>query len=398
MPAISTEVPLNADHLRGLLNPACMLIYIHVPFCRRKCRYCAFYSVRHTPEAEAVYFHGLERELRLRSREAGSEQIQSIYIGGGTPSLLSLKSLDRIFNLVHSFFSAAPGLEVSIEVNPETVTSKSLPARLRSMGVNRVSLGVQSLDNGLLSMAGRKHTAEQAVKSAACFRETGLDNLSIDLIWGLPGQTRKMWLLDLQKTAGLRPRHISCYGLSLEPGTVLHAQVESGALDLPREKDQSLMYLEGSEYLESRGFLQYEISSFASLGYVCMHNQGYWQGLDYLGFGPSAVSCVNQVRWRNPASIREYALACRRGFKGLDLERLTARDIFREKVMLSLRTTLGLNLKEYKSMTGRNFCRQFRELIKVLHANRLIRVSNGYFRLTRAGMLVSNSIIERFIS
>ncbi|MFW5730230.1 MAG: radical SAM family heme chaperone HemW [Desulfonatronovibrionaceae bacterium] len=375
-----------------------MLIYIHVPFCRRKCHYCAFYSVKHSPEAEAVYLKALAKELELRAEYAGTAKVYSLYMGGGTPTILSAEALEWLFNQVHAHFRPATGLEVTMEVNPETVTSRDLPARLLSMGVNRISLGVQSFENGLLSMAGRRHTAEQAVKSAARFQEAGLDNLSLDLIWGLPGQTRKMWLDDLRKAVRMGPRHISCYGLSLEPETVLHSQVQNRVLELPREKEQALMYLEGAEYLESRGFLQYEISSFASLGYACLHNQGYWQGRDYLGLGPSGVSCVNMVRWRNPASIRDYGLAASRDFSGLELERLTKRDLSREKVMLSLRTTLGLNLREYREMTGQNFCSRFREMIKVLHQNGLVRMANGYFRLTRTGMLVSNSIIERLIA
>lgn len=375
-----------------------MLLYIHVPFCRRKCHYCAFSSHVYTPELEQAYLEALEKEAATRGEQVKGKKISSIYLGGGTPTLLSFHSLARIIDLAKSRFSIDSGIEFTIEANPETILEKKFPADLKKLGVNRLSLGVQCLDDGILTMLGRGHTSIQAMKAAEIVREAGIDNLSLDLIWGLPGQTLEKWLEDLKKVVRLGPAHISCYGLTLEQGTLLERQVQRKETELPEDYLQARMYAYGGDYLESQGFRQYEVSNFARQGYSCMHNSGYWEGQEFLGLGPSAVSCVAGFRWKNPENVDEYQRQAQSSFKGLDMENITGREMINERIMLSLRTSKGLRLGEYSELTGKDFLDMFGDLVNSLCRNKLAVLSNGRLSLTRTGMLVSNSIIERFIS
>lgn len=375
-----------------------MLLYIHIPFCLRKCNYCAFFSKPHSRELEKIYLGALKKEIELRSSRVRGARLTSIYMGGGTPTVLSVSGLARIVDLVAGGFSMSPGMEFTIEANPETIAGKSHVLALMEMGVNRLSLGVQALDDEVLALLGRKHSSSQALKAARTVREAGMDNLSLDLMWGLPGQSLRGWIESLKTVVKLQPRHLSCYGLTLEYGTPLSARVEKNEIRLPADELQSRMYIHGAEYLESEAILQYEVSNFARMGYASVHNTGYWEGKDFLGLGPSAVSSVAGIRWKNPAGIEDYAGLARNSFQGLDEEEIKGRKLINERIMLSLRTSKGLSLKEFHDLTGESFCRCYSSLISILHQNHLVRVANGYLRLTKNGMLVSNSIIERFMS
>ncbi|MFN2343227.1 MAG: radical SAM family heme chaperone HemW [Desulfonatronovibrio sp.] len=374
-----------------------MLLYIHVPFCRRKCHYCAFFSLPHSADLESSYLRALTSEINFRGHQLKDRKFFSVYIGGGTPTLLSVSSLKKIVKKVRSSFCLNKNIEFTIEANPETIKDPNYLSALRSLRINRVSLGIQCLDDEILHVLGRKHTSTEAVRSVRMLQDAGFENLSIDLIWGLPGQSLKMWMQDLRTVVKLSPKHISCYGLSIEPGTLLGHQLEQEQLELPEEHFQAKMYVHGAEYLESESFLQYEVSNFSRMGYVCLHNTGYWEGRDYIGLGPSAVSCADGFRWKNPSSLDDYAALTQDSFSGLEKEDLGHEIWIREKIMLSLRTAKGLNLKEYRQWTGHDFCRRFGSLLKALHSRNLIRMANGHVRLTKNGMLVSNSIIERFI-
>jgi putative oxygen-independent coproporphyrinogen III oxidase len=375
-----------------------MLLYIHVPFCRRKCHYCAFSSHVYAPELEQTYLEALELEASVRGEQVKGRKISSIYIGGGTPTLLSIHSLARVIELARSRFSIDSGIEFTIEANPETILEKKFPSDLKKLGVNRFSLGVQSLDDTILTSLGRGHTSIQAMKAAEIVREAGIDNLSLDLIWGLPGQTLEKWLEDLGKVVSLGPKHISCYGLTLEQGTLLELQVQRKEIELPEDYLQARMYVLGADYLESRGFQQYEVSNFARQGYLCVHNAGYWEGHEFLGLGPSGVSCVAGFRWKNPDNIDGYLRQAQGSFKGLEMENIMGRERINERIMLSLRTSRGLRLGEYSELTGKDFLDRFGDLVNSLCRNKLAVLSSGRLSLTRTGMLVSNSIIERFIS
>jgi len=372
-----------------------MLLYVHFPFCRKKCNYCAFFSQKLVPEMVQIYLTSLKNEIIFWSNEFNFPAISSIYLGGGTPSLLSSEILDQIINWINKYFHLAPGLEFTLEANPESLDKKEKVSALRKIGVNRISLGIQSLNDEDLNFLGRVHTAKQAQTSFRLLREAGFANISLDFIWGLPGQTLPKWLGMLKKVVKLKPEHISCYALTIEPGTKL-AQIKD-KLTLPDENEQGKMYVYGGELLESEGYLQYEISNFARIGYSCRHNQGYWDGQDFLGLGPSAVSTIKDKRWQNPANIKDYQKLVEQKFKGLEYEFLDEKKKTNELVMLSLRTSKGLKLKTYRQLTGKNFVQEYATLVNLLHKNHLIRLCNGYLRLTKTGMLVSDTIIERFM-
>jgi len=217
-------------------------------------------------------------------------------------------------------------------------------------------------------------------------------------MWGLPGQSVRQWLQTLKDVIRMAPDHISAYGLTLEPGTPIELDVEEGRLTLPPERDQNIMFMEGAAMLEQQGYLHYEISNFARMGFQCRHNMGYWEGQDYLGIGPSATSTINNRRWTNPSSQAAWNARTREGKLGQEVEELTPETRVLELLMLRLRTARGLRIKEYREMTGRDFVRDHQRLVQALHENSLIRIRQGYMRLTRSGMLVSNSILSNLFA
>jgi putative oxygen-independent coproporphyrinogen III oxidase len=379
-----------------------MLLYIHIPFCRSKCGYCSFFSIPGPGAAELEsYLEHLKAEIALWGRRldrAGVRRpVSSIYFGGGTPSLLSLEQLERIASALAQTFELAPGLEWSLEANPDSAADPDYLRGLLALGVNRLSLGLQSLDNRKLEVLGRRHQAVQGVKAFDLARQAGFANISLDLIWGLPGQRALEWLRELETVIKLQPDHLSCYGLTLEQETPLARAEAAGDIALPPENEQAKMFLQGAELLESKGFLHYEISNFSRMGFACRHNQGYWQSQSYLGLGAGAVSTLGGLRWENPKNLKDYAELVNTERIGETSTPLTTADKIKELVMLSLRTTKGLSLTAYQQRTGQDFLRRHRRLIQVLRQNDLIRVHSGQLRLTRSGMLVSNAILERFL-
>ena len=372
-----------------------MLLYIHVPFCRAKCRYCAFYSIP-LPGAHALrtYTDTVLREIALWGDTLGNVPIESIFFGGGTPSLLPPKAVGTILNRVRKTFTVSAKAEVSLEANPESFLAIGYAHEVAALGINRISLGVQSLNQNGLALLGRPHGKREALAAYELARAAGFASVSLDLIWGLPGQKRRDWMRELAEAVSLHPDHLSCYGLTLEEGTPLADACSKGIITLPEEKDQAAMYVDGAEYLETAGLLQYEVSNFARMGFQCRHNLGYWENADYLGLGPGATSTINGSRWTNPQDITAWIRNVRDSVPAQDVEELSPKTRLLESVMLRLRTTRGLRVKAYREMTGRDFMQDNKQLIHLLHRQGLIRIRNGYVRLTRNGLLVSNSILE----
>ena len=368
-----------------------MLLYIHVPFCRSKCRYCAFYSepiggglLDEASERMQLWMDNVVLEMAQWGDRLGRPPVRTVFFGGGTPSLLPPSIIGGILNRAARCFRLDGAAEISMEANPESISRATAGQYLRE-GVNRVSLGAQSLDDTELAMLGRGHCAADVTRAVYALRDAHFHNIGLDLIWGLPGQTSRRWKKQLKEVARLRPEHLSCYGLTLEEGTPMRELCESGALlPLPDEREAARMYVQGAELLEELGYLQYEISNFARMGYLCRHNMGYWEGEDYLGLGPSATSTIGGRRWTNPANIGRWARQVKRHATGADAEKLR------------LRTARGLRVKAYRELTGRDFLRDHKPLVHALHRHGLVRIKDGYLRLTRNGMLVSNSILERF--
>lgn len=374
-----------------------LLVYVHVPFCRSKCRYCAFHSVPLTMDSMEDmerYAEAVAREMKLWSQRLGKPPAHTVYFGGGTPSVLPEYALERIMRALRDSFDLSGCQEFTFEANPDSVHLNYLRG-LRDFGVNRLSLGVQSLSDEELVFLGRPHNSLQAVQAFHTARAAGFGNVSLDFIWGLPRQNAASWLKTLRKAEELKPEHMSCYGLTIEPGTPLEAEDQAGMLKLPEEDMLAKCYVYGAQFLEEHGYLQYEISNFARMGYASKHNLGYWAGRDYLGLGPAAVSTLADRRWTNPKDLHDYVFQVDAGGTGKRAEELDEATRVREQVMLALRTTQGLDLRAHDKRTCGNFLERHRKLITLLRNNGLIRLSKGSLSLTRTGMLVSDTIIEK---
>lgn len=372
-----------------------MLLYIHVPFCRGRCRYCSFVSRPMDMAEVEVFAAALPLEMRHWSKKLGRPRVETVYFGGGTPSLLPPWALARIMPEIGRHFELSPAVEWTFEANPDSALDGQYLKSLLKYGVNRLSLGVQSLSDADLRFLGRPHDAAGAVAAYWLARQAGFKNISLDFIWGLPGQREAAWLEELKLAAQMRPEHLSCYGLTVEPGTPLATDVAEGGVALPPESEQGRMFVHGAEFLEERGYLQYEISNFARMGFMSRHNTGYWEGKDYLGLGPGAVSTLGGLRFENPGDVREWAGRVKAGKSGQGAVALSPEERVREMVMLSLRTAKGLRLAAYRKVTGRDFIKDNEALVTALRQKELIRLSAGHLRLTKNGFLVSNVILER---
>lgn len=377
--------------------PRGLLLYIHVPFCRSRCHYCTFHSQAFKPTTFAWYHKLLLDEIALWGKRLKRPLLRTVYFGGGTPSLIPPHQLDRIMKALRSAFAFQDAMEITLEANPDSAADISYFRALQSMGITRLSMGVQSLVDAELAALGRPHSAGMAMQAFQLARQAGFNNIGLDLIWGLPGQKLAGWLAQLKQITELRPEHISAYNLTIEPETVFGRMCDSGELVLPSETEQGRMFIYGAEYLESCGYLHYEVSNFARMGFMSVHNSGYWDGSDYLGLGPSAVSTIGGRRFSNPRYMDKYDAYVRGGLVGMEYENLTPTDRLRETVMLSLRTTRGLDLKAFREMAGYDLVKRREALVSALHRENLVRISHGRLRLTKSGMLVSNVIIKRLV-
>ncbi len=376
-----------------------MQIYIHVPFCARKCAYCSFHSWEPSLEDPLVYVDALLQEITLWGERLGNIPVETVFFGGGTPSLLPPRTVGLILDSLAHRFSLAADAEISFEANPESALEMFYLHELQKTGVNRLSLGVQSLDDNLLKTLGRPHSATQAIKAVQGAREAGFSNLNLDLMWGIPRQRSRQWLEELKFVClSLKPEHLSAYGLTLEAGTPLAALHARDAIHMPSDKQLSHMFVDAAAFLEEQGYMHYEISNFSRMGFQCRHNLGYWEGRDYLGLGPSAVSTINKRRWSNPLNLAEYSRATRAGGIGRQAETLDQAARITEMIMLRLRTVKGLDLRAYQVFSGENFVARHQRLMDFLYQKGLIRIRNNHLGLTRNGMLVSNTILARILA
>jgi oxygen-independent coproporphyrinogen-3 oxidase len=323
----------------------------------------------------------------------GGAEIQTVFWGGGTPSLLPPRIVGIVLERLARYFNLVGEAEITLEANPESLRARAWAAEYRAAGVNRLSIGIQTLDDTVLRMIGRSHKGGDSLHAAFAAREAGFANISLDMMWGLPGQGVRQWLQTLKDAVRMEPDHISSYGLTLEPGTALERASGEGRVVLPPERDQSIMFMEGAAFLEANGYLHYEISNFARMGFQCRHNLGYWEGQDYLGLGPSATSTIAGRRWTNPADHKAWKDKARLGSLDENAEALTVHARALEMLMLRLRTARGLRLKDWRNITGRNLLADSRKLVQAMHENDLVRIRHGYLSLTRSGMLVSNTIL-----
>lgn len=367
-------------------------LYIHIPFCKSKCLYCDFYSL---PNGEAQmdrYTAALIKHLAEIAPYAAAQRVDTVYFGGGTPSYLGVKRLVKILKTIKKLYHVEQEAEITLEANPESLADRSAVAYLRRGGFNRISLGVQSASDEELRAVGRVHTFAQVEQSVAAIRKGKIRNLSLDLIYGLPGQTMESWQESVRQVTALQPEHLSCYGLKLEEGTPLARMQES--LTLADDDLQADMYLWCCNYLQSQGYEQYEISNFARPSFRARHNSRYWTLSEYVGFGPGAHSDFGGVRYAYVSDLAAYCTAVERGEGELlsEQERIAPRDRDTEYIMLRLRTVDGLSVKEFEN----RFCLPFAPLAAALEPFRAsghARYENGRWYLTSAGFLISNTII-----
>ena len=368
-------------------------IYVHVPFCRSKCQYCDFYSLT-TKDDNLLdgYLDAVCDHIKEAGALAPNYKVDSIYFGGGTPSFFGADGLAILLTAIRRCFDVTADAEITFEANPDSVNDKLLH-RLRAEGFNRVSLGIQCDNDEILKRIGRPHTYAQAVSAFQRIRKAGFRNISVDLIYGLPGQTLQSWQDTLDHVLQLNPEHISCYGLKLEEGTPLYEYREYA--NLPDDDAQADMYLAAVETLRGRGFKQYEISNFCRKGLQSRHNLKYWTGGEYLGFGPSASSDFAGKRFTLVRDLHTYILGIREGGEVMeDVQEIPLRERAGEYLMLRLRTSLGINREEYERM----FLLPFDPLEQVLRKHEsyyhTAQDGDGRWFLTAKGFLTSNDIIS----
>ena len=368
-------------------------IYIHVPFCRSKCQYCDFYSVTNSD----FYLHDDYRKAICQHiKESGVQApdyvVDTIYFGGGTPSFFGGEGLAAILNAIRKNFQVSPSAEITFEANPDSV-SKQLLHRLRSEGFNRVSLGIQCDNDDILGRIGRPHTYQQAVDAYKLIRKMGFRNVSVDLMYGLPGQKMEDWQVTLQNVLRLKPEHISCYGLKVEEGTPLYEVQEYS--DLADDDLQADMYLAAVEILRDHGYRQYEISNFCRKGNVSRHNLKYWQGGEYLGFGPDAASDFGGRRFSAVRDIHAYITGIfTNGMVLREVQEVPVRDRAGEYLMMGLRTSMGIIPDEYERRYLLPFGPLEEALERFREQNLAARTYDGRWHLTAQGFLLSNSIIS----
>ena len=369
-------------------------VYVHIPFCASRCSYCDFFSTLSLADAGERYVDALIAEARLRRDELRGESVKTLYLGGGTPSQLPLTLLGRLVAGLKGVLDLGGVEEFTIEANPDDVAPDWCDALL-PLGVNRVSMGVQSFEDHILRAIGRRHTARQAVQAVENLRHAGIRNISIDLIYGLPGQTLDSWTCSVEQAIALVPQHISAYGLTYEQGTRLWRQRERGEVTEVPEEQCLKMYRILVDKLQSAGYEHYEISNFALHGYHSRHNSSYWNDTPYLGLGAAAHSYDGKVRRYNPADLLGYIDKIKAGETAYEQESLTWQERYDERVMLGLRTASGVDADRLRQDFGDEAWRHFtREAQRHIAAGNLRVTANNRYILTRNGIMLSDAIIR----
>ena len=365
-----------------------LALYIHIPFCRSKCIYCDFASYPNSEDRIEPYLAVLKGELAEWKDRLREHEVTSIFIGGGTPSILSGYQIEDLLREVRRTVCVHPEAEITMEANPGTVDLRKLQL-CRRAGVNRISFGAQSMNDGLLKKLGRIHTAADIRDAVSMAREAGFGNISLDLMYALPEQTAELWRETLDQAIALKPEHISAYSLIVEEGTPMYDLAEAGRVSLPEDESVVKMQQIAIERLAGAGYHRYEISNYAKAGRECRHNIVYWQRGEYLGVGCAAHSLMNGERFENPRSLNEYLA----GGRQCDKMALTREDEMEETLMLATRMTQGMNLDCYRQRFGMDFVSGHMRVIRRLQSLGLIEIEDGFLRLTQRGLDVQNAVV-----
>jgi len=374
-------------------------LYLKVPFWDRRCYFCAFFTRARREDHVAAFVSDLLAEIQLhgRTNTLRGRTVETIYFGGGTPTLLLSGQLLSILEACRRIFVVDPAAEVSIEANPASLEEPFLGA-LRKGGFNRLSLGAQSFDDAELQAANTPHTAEQIERAVRAARRAGFANLNLDLIYGLPGQSLTRWLANLDAAIALAPEHLAFYGLTIEEGTQLHREMERGQLHLPDEDGLADMYQKGQDRLRGAGYLQYEVSNFARSGHACRHNLGYWTDREWLGLGPSAHSYLDGTRFSAVATLEEYQRLVSAGVPPIAEREPGTPDLrLREAVAFGLRTVAGVACAPLRERYCLNPIERFREPIERLTRDGWVILDDEVLRASAAGLMLADELAVAFL-
>ncbi|MDD4357950.1 MAG: radical SAM family heme chaperone HemW [Smithellaceae bacterium] len=365
-------------------------LYIHVPFCLSKCRYCSFYSVT-SSELLDEFVEAVPREITFYKDTFSS--FDTVYFGGGTPSLLTIRQVETILEAAHKHLNLSPQAEITMEVNSGDVSLEYFQS-LHKLGINRLNIGVQSFDDSLLKFLGRRHTAKQATESIATARTAGFANLGFDLIYGVHGQNLKTWRQTLKKTLSFFPEHLSCYQLSLDRKTPLYRQYKQEDIGLTPDDEALDFFITTSKVLTKAGYIHYEVSNFARTHHFeSRHNKKYWNHKPYLGLGPAAHSFSNNRRWWNKADVKTYLKDIGSGKKPVvKSEKLSTEQMALEALFLGMRTADGVDLKSFRKLYGLDLLTGKKRIIEALIDNKLVDLKNNRLCPTLAGMAVADSL------
>ena len=367
-------------------------IYIHIPFCKRRCIYCDFFSTTQS-EKKPAYIYALCQELDLRKDYLEGEDIETIYLGGGTPSQLSQEELEEIFSTLYNIYKVKEDAEITLEANPDDLTPEYVHM-LRSLPINRISMGIQTFQEETLKLLHRRHTARQAIEAFQRCREAGFQNISIDLMYGLPGETLDTWKQDLQQAIALRPEHISAYHLIYEEGTALWKLKEQHQVEEADEDLSVTLFRTLIDELTRAGYEHYEISNFCLPGLHSRHNSSYWTGKKYLGCGPSAHSFNGTSRQWNVASLDKYIHAIQQGKLDYEIEELDIYTRYNDFVITAIRTHWGMSLSQLRSTYGEDLYRYCLRMAKPHLAQGVLEMKEDTLKLTKEGIFISDGIMS----
>lgn len=374
-------------------------LYVHFPFCRNKCSYCDFYKEKHSAELEREFYHALRIETELASEHPSVQrnEISTIFVGGGTPNLTNLDLFADWLAHLKRHVDVADDIEFTIECNPEGVTRESLEA-LKSLGVNRPVFGVQSFNSKLLRVLDRRHDPHDSYRAIYYANVLGFKSWGVDFIFGLPGQTSKTLSADLDQLLDFEPPHISYYELTVEEGTPLWDRVESGKVRMPDQELLLALYRGGVEKLTELGYQRYEVSSFAQPGFECKHNLGYWEGVEYLGLGPSAHSYLDNTRFANWPHVGDYIRSLKAGILPRTIDESGMQERMTEAIMLGLRTSRGISRSAFAERFGEPIESKFNpEQYALLVESGYLLPERGMLRLSDEGIHLADEITRRLL-
>ena len=372
-------------------------IYVHIPFCKQKCYYCDFISYSNKSEFIKEYVEAVKKEIKTYNLK--NYIVTTIYIGGGTPSYIESKYIQEILETIKENFEIVENCEITLEVNPGTVTKEKLNQYKKS-GINRLSIGLQSIDNKLLKEIGRIHTYEEFLQTYKNAKATGFDNINIDLIIGIPNQILEDIKKEIDEIVKLEPNHISTYSLIVEEGTKLEKMIQNGTYKLPNENEERKMYWYIKKYLEKNGYIQYEISNFAKPNKESKHNKNCWEQKEYIGIGLAAHSYIDNVRYSNIENIEKYISNIKQGNHQINRiihEKQTEEDKKKEYMLLGLRKIKGVSIGNFKNKFSENPIFLFRKELQGLAKQGLIEINGDNIKLTNKGINLANIVWEKFI-